>query len=52
VAKKYEIRYNPRNKRYVVFEVPAKKGLWRIKRSFEKEKQAKDWIKARTKKKK
>ena len=47
---KYEIKYNKRNKRYMIFEVPTKKGLWKIKKSFEKEKEAKDWVKARTKK--
>jgi len=49
---RYEIRYNKRNKRHVVFEVPDKKGLWKIKKSFKKEKDAKDWVKEETKKKK
>ena len=49
---KYDIRYNKRNKRYVVFEVPEKKGLWKIKTSFKKEKEAEDWVKDRTKSKK
>lgn len=43
--KKYEIRYNKHNKRHVVFEVPKKKGLWKIKKSFVKKKDAKKWIK-------
>jgi len=42
---KYEIRYNKSNKRHVVFEVPKKKGLWKIKRSFEKKKDAQNWVK-------
>ena len=49
---RYEIRYNKRNKRHVVFEVPDKKGLWKIKKSFKKEKDAKDWVKEETEKKK
>ena len=46
----YRIKYNKRNKRHVVFEVPKKKGLWKIKKSFEKETDAKKWIKDHTKK--
>ena len=45
LAKKYEIKYNKRNKRYIVFEVPPK-GLWKIKKSFEKKKEAQDWVKS------
>lgn len=45
---KYEMRYNERNKRYVIFEVPEK-GRWKIKTSFEKRKDARDWIKAQKK---
>ena len=41
---KYVIKYNPRNKRYVVFEVPETKGLWKIKKSFKTRKEAEDWI--------
>lgn len=40
---KYEIRYNKRNKRYVVFEVPDK-GRWKIKKSFKTRKEAEDWV--------
>jgi len=47
---KYEIKHNPRNKRYIVFEVP-KKGLWKIKKSFKTRKEADDWVKDKTKKK-
>lgn len=42
---KYEIRYNKRNKRHVVFKVPEKKGLWRIVKSFEKKKEADAYVK-------
>ena len=47
---KYEIRYNRRNKRHVVFKVPDK-GLWRIVKggSFKTRKEATDWVKAKTK---
>ena len=48
---RYEVKYNKHNKRWIVFEVPDKKGLWKIKKSFEKEKDAKDWVKEETKKK-
>jgi len=42
---KYEIRYNPRNKRHVVFQVPEKKGLWKIKKTFKKKSEAVAWVK-------
>jgi len=41
----YEIRYNKRNKRHVVFEVPKKKGLWKIRKSFGTRKEADEWTK-------
>lgn len=43
----YKIKYNKKNRRYVVFEVPKKKGLWKIKKVFKTKKEAEDWIKAR-----
>lgn len=43
---KYEIKYNKRNKRHVVFKVPKKKGLWKIMKSFEKKKEAEKWVKS------
>ncbi len=43
---KYEIRYNRRNKRHVIFEVPTK-GRWKIKTSFKLKSDAEDWVKAR-----
>jgi len=42
----YKIKYNKRNKRYVVFEVPEGKGLWKILKTFPKRKQAEDYIKS------
>jgi len=48
---KYEIRYNKRNKRHVVFQVPEKKGLWKIKKSFKKKSEADAWVKAHKPKK-
>lgn len=47
--KKYEIRYNKRNKRHVVFEVPKTKGLWKIKTSFRTKKEANAWVKKMSK---
>lgn len=47
---RYEIKYNKQNKRHIVFEVPDKKGLWKIKKSCKTEKEAKDWVKAETEK--
>jgi len=49
---KYKIKYNKRNKRYIVFEVPDK-GLWKIMKggSFKTKKEASDWVKGKTKKK-
>lgn len=42
----YKIKYNKRNNRHVVFEVPKKKGLWKIKKSCKTKKEADDWVKA------
>lgn len=43
---KYEIKYNKRNKRHVVFKVPDK-GLWKIMKggSFKTKKEAQAWVK-------
>ena len=42
----YKIKYNKRNKWHVVFEVPKKKGLWKIKKSCKTKKEAEKWVKA------
>lgn len=41
------IKYNKRNKRYVVFEKPETKGLWKILASFKTKKEAEDYVKER-----
>ncbi|MBW2672046.1 MAG: hypothetical protein JRD89_01355 [Deltaproteobacteria bacterium] len=42
----YEIRYNSRTKKYVVFSRPKTKGLWRILASFPSRSQAKAYVKS------
>jgi hypothetical protein len=42
----FKIQYNKRSKRYVVFEVPEKGGLWHIKTVFKSRSGAEDYIKA------
>lgn len=46
------IKYNKRNKRYVVFEKPEKKGLWKIVKSCKTEKEAEAYVEEQEKKKK
>jgi len=45
---KYKIKYNKRNKRYVVFEVPPK-GLWKIRKSCKTKKEATKWVRGKSK---
>ena len=42
----YKIKYNKRNKRHIVFQVPKDKGLWKIKKSCKTKKEAQNWVKA------
>lgn len=51
IAKKYVIKHQKKRGRYIVFEVPDK-GLWRIKANKKTKKEADDWVKAHTPKKK
>ena len=48
---KYAVKYNPRNKRHMVFAVPEGKGLWKIVKSCKTSAEAKKWVKDNTKKK-
>jgi hypothetical protein len=44
---KYVVKLNSRNKRFMVFAVPEKKGLWRIVRACKTKSEADKWVKGK-----